>query len=242
MQQHRTISGKILYTSRKPGREGQERGREWFTFTHHTDGKRSLRARCEIDEPAPSVHRDVVYSLDENDRPMDCFVRLTIGDRFMGAGLFIIGKDSVECESYGPSIGRISQTMPLCGDFDGFGTHPISGDAYITKKMDRSLGLHKRNFRCFLPSPDHRGATPPLIAESNIDLGYVGEETVTVAAGTFDCYKYQFTDDAGGMISVDGHAHPPYELWVTADEDAIFVQGGVGGYMQTWYELVELSR
>ena len=49
MQQHRTISGKILYTSRKPGREGQERGREWFTFTHHTDGKRSLRARCEID-------------------------------------------------------------------------------------------------------------------------------------------------------------------------------------------------
>jgi hypothetical protein len=29
---------------------------------------------------------------------------------------------------------------------------------------------------------------------------------------------------------------------VTADEDAIFLQGGVGGYMQTWYELVELRR
>lgn len=242
MQQHRTITGKILYTSRKPGREGQERGREWFTFTHHTDGKKSLRARCEIDEPAPTVHRDVVYSLDENDRPMDCFVRLTVGDRFMGAGLFIIGEDTVECESYGPTIGRVSQRMPINGPFDGFGTHPIQGDAYITKKIDRSLGVHKRNFRCFLPSPDHRGATPPLIAESNIDLGYVGEETVTVPAGTFDCYHYQFTDDAGGMISIDGNAHPPYDVWVTADDDAIFVQGGVGGYMQTWYELVELSR
>lgn len=242
MQQHRTITGKILYTSRKPGREGQERGREWFTFTHHTDGKKTLRARCEIDEPAPTVHRDIVYSLDENDRPMDCFVRLTVGDRFMGAGLFIIGEDTVECESYGPSIGRVSQRMPIGGEFDGFGTHPIAGDAYITKKIDRSLGVHKRNFRCFLPSPDHRGATPPFIAESNIDLGYVGEETVTVPAGTFHCYHYQFTDDAGGMISIDGNAHPPYDVWVTADDDAIFVQGGVGGYMQTWYELVELTR
>lgn len=242
MQQHRTITGKVLYTSRKPGREGQERGREWFTFTHHTDGKKTLRARCEIDEPAPTVHRDVVYSLDENDRPMDCFVRLTVGDRFMGSGLFIIGPDTIECESYGPSIGRVSQVMPLGGDFDGFGTHPIVGDAYITRKIDRSLGVHKRNFRCFLPSPDHRGATPPLIAETNIALGYVGEETVTVAAGTFDCYHFQFTDEAGSMLSVDGNAHPPYDVWVTADDDAIFVQGGVGGYMQTWYELVELSR
>ncbi|WP_298199431.1 hypothetical protein [Novosphingobium sp.] len=242
MQQHRTITGKILYTSRKPGREGQERGREWFTFTHHTDGKKTLRARCEIDEPAPTVHRDIVYSLDENDRPMDCFVRLTVGDRFMGSGLFIIGADTVECESYGPSIGRISQRMPIGGDFDGFGTHPIAGDAYITRKIDRSLGVHKRKFRCFLPSPDHRGATPPLIAESSLDLGYVGQETVTVPAGTFDCYHYQFTDDAGDMISVDGKAHPPYDVWVTADDDAVFVQGGVGGYMQTWYELVELNR
>jgi hypothetical protein len=40
----------------------------------------------------------------------------------------------------------------------------------------------------------------------------------------------------------DKGAHPAYDLWVTADEDAIFVQGGVGGYMQTWYELAELTR
>ena len=241
MQQHRTITGKILYTSRKPGREGQERGREMFTWTVHTDGKRTLRARCEIDEPAPTVHRDVVYSLDENDRPMDCFIRLTIGDKFMGTGLFIIGPDTVECESYGPSIGRLSQRMPIIGEFDGFGTHPIVADAYITKKIDRSRGPHFRKFRNYLPSADHRGATPPQIVDSTIELGYVGEETVTVAAGTFDCYHFQFTDEEGGMVNANG-AHPPYDVWVTADEDAIFVQGGVGGYMQTWYELVELAR
>lgn len=241
MQKHKTITGKILYTSRKPGREGQERGREFFTFTSHSDGKRSLRAVCEIDEPAPTVLRDITYSLDENDKPMDCFVRLTVGDEFMGAGMFIIGDDAIECESYGPAIGRVSQRVPIIGDYDGFGTHPIAGDAYITKKMDRSRGPHKRPLRTFLPSPDHRGATPPIVAEANIYLEYVGEETVTVKAGTFDCYHYRFSDEEGGMATVDG-GHPPYEVWVTADDDAIFVKGGVDGYMMTWYELVELER
>lgn len=241
MQRHSTISGKILYTSRKPGREGQERGRESFTFTHHTDGKRTLRALCEIDEPNPTVLRDVTYSLDENDVPMDCFVRLTIGDEFMGSGWFRMTPDAIECESYGPTIGRVSQRVPIVGDYDGFGTHPIAGDAYITKKMDRSKGPHRRKFRTFLPSPDHRGATPPLLAEANIELEYVGKETVTVKAGTFDCFHYKFTDEKGGMATTDG-AHPDYDVWVTADEHSIFVQGGVGGYMQTWYELVELER
>ena len=241
MQLHRTISGRILYTSRKPGREGQERGRETFTFTVHTDGKRTLAAHCEIDEPAPTVMRDVTYSLDENDRPMDCFVRLVVGDKFMGSGWFRITEDTVECESYGPSIGRISQRMPINGEFDGFGTHPIVGDGYITKKIDLSKGPHKRKFRCFLPSPDHRGATPPLIAESALELGYVGQETITVPAGTFLCNHFQFTDEDASMATTDG-AHPPYDMWVTADEDSIFVQGGVGGYMQTWYELQELVK
>lgn len=241
MMQHRTITGKILYTSRKPGREGQERGRERFVFTHHTDGKRTLRATCEIDEPSPTVLRDVIYSLDEHDVPMDCFVRLTVGDKFMGSGWFRMTAEAIECESYGPSIGRLSQRVLIDAPYDGFGTHPISGDAYITKRMDRALGPHRRPFRAFLPSPDHRGATPPQIARAQLELEYVGAEQVTVRAGTFDCHHYRFTDEQGGMVSVDG-AHPAYDLWVTADDDALFVQGGVGGYMQTWYELVELNR
>jgi hypothetical protein len=241
MMQHRTITGRISYTSRKPERFGQIRGREIFAFTVHGDGKRTLRATCEIEEPAPTVLRDVVYSIDEHDRPMDCFVRLTVGDRFMGSGWFRMLDDAIECESYGPSIGRVSQRVPIEGAYDGFGTHPIVADAYITRRMDLSRGPHKRDFRTFLPSPDHRGATPPLIAQSIIQLAYIGEETVTVAAGTFACRHFCFSDERGGMATDKG-AHPEYNLWVTADEDALFVQGGVSGYMQTWYELVELDR
>lgn len=239
--QHRTISGKILYTSRKPGREGEERGREAFTFTVHGDGRRTFRALCEIEEPAPTVLRDITYSLDGNDDPTDCFVRITVGDTFMGAGLFMFLDGHVTCESYGPTIGRVSQRLKIVGKFDGFGTHPIQGDAYISKKLDISKGPHTHQLRTFLPSIDHRGATPPLIAEANMQLSYIGEEEVTVAAGTFRARHFRFSDEHGGMASDKG-AHPDYDMWVTADEDAIFLKGGVGGYMQTWYELTELQR
>ncbi|MFT3966022.1 MAG: hypothetical protein QM690_09090, partial [Sphingobium sp.] len=220
---HQTIQGKILYTSRKPGREGEVRGREQFTFTKHGDGSRTMRALCEIEEPNPTVMRDVTYSLDANDMPTDCFVRLVVGDKFMGAGLFRITPQFVECESFGPSIGRLSQKLPIVGPFDGFGTHPIQGDAYITKKVDKSRGPHLHPLRTFLPSPDHRGATPPMIAEVNIFLEYVGDETVTVAAGTFEASHFRFTDPEAGMATADG-AHPDYDVWVTADEDAIFLK------------------
>ena len=35
---HRTIRGTIRYTSKKPERLNQERGREYFTLTQQADG------------------------------------------------------------------------------------------------------------------------------------------------------------------------------------------------------------
>lgn len=235
---HRTVRGRIRYTSKKPEMLDRERGREWFAFTHHGDSTTTLRAQCEIEEPEPTVLRDVIYSLDASGRPLDLHVRLTVGDAFMGSGWLRHGDGFVECESYGPSIGRVSQRVDYDGPLDGFGTHPIVGDGYLTRCMDVSKGPHRRTLRVFLPSPDHRGATPPIIAEVKIDLEYRGDERVTVAAGSFDCRRFAFIDEG----AMGGTQHPTYEMWVTADDDAIFVQGGVGGYMQTWYELVELQR
>jgi hypothetical protein len=235
---HRSVRGRIRYTSKKPEMLDRERGREWFAFTHHTDGAVTVRAQCEIEEPAPTVLRDIVYSLGPDMVPRDCHVRLTVGDAFMGSGWFRFADGAIECESYGPSIGRLSQRRETAGSFDGFGTHPIVGDGYLTKIMDVSKGPHRRRLRVFLPSPDHRGATPPMIAEVGIDLEYVGDEARTVAAGSFDCRHFRFIDPA----AMGGTQHPVYDMWVTADDDAVFVCGGVGGYMQTWYELVELGR
>ena len=238
--QRRTVRGRIRYTSKKPEMLDRERGREWFAFTHHGDGATTLRVQCEIDEPAPSVMRDIVYAIGPDRKPRNLHVHLSVGDAFMGSGWFAIGDGTIDCESISPSMGRVSQHVDFEGALDGFGTHPIVGDGYMTRCMDISKGPHRRTLRLFVPSPDHRGATPPLASEVRMDLEYLGEETVTVAAGTFDCRHYAFIDSS--ETGMGGVEHPRYDMWVTADDDAVFVQGGVGGYMQTWYELVELDR
>lgn len=235
---HRVIEGRLVYTSRKPERMGEVRGFETFMFTRHSDGKVTLRAHCEIEEPDPSVMRDIIYSLDEHNQPMDLHVRLTVGDAFMGSGWLRFDGTTIECESYGPSIGRLSQQVVAELPLDGFGTHPIAADGYMLGSKQWEVG-QVRKLNCYVPSPDHRGATAPMIAQVKIDAQYLGTEEVTVAAGTFAARKFQFIDD--GTSGMDG-AHPPYELWVTDDDDAIFLKGGVGGYMLTWYELVELKR
>lgn len=239
--QHRTVSGKISYTSVKPEWEDRERGREWFAFTHHGDGSTVMRARCEIEEPEPTVLRDIIYHLDAERRPRDLHVHLTLGDAFLGSGWLHADWDNqvIECESFGPSIGRLSQRTPMGGAIDGFGTHPVVGDGFLTQCMDLAKGPHKRMIRVFVPSPDHRGATPPLISEVNIGMEYVGEEEVTVAAGTFACRHYRYYDDGPGM---GGTRHPDFDMWITADADSLLVKGSIDGYMMNRYELVELDR
>lgn len=239
---HRSVVGQIRYTSKKPELEGQRRGYEWFRFTHHGDGRVLFRAHCEIEEPAPTVLRDIVYAIDGEGRPEYLHVHLTVGDAPMGSGWFRHDADAgvIECESHSPSLGRLSQQVRVDGPFDGFGTHPVVGDGYLTRCMDVGKGPHQRTLRCFLPSPDHRGATPPQISEVHIDLEYVGKAEKTVEAGTFACRHFRFVDNSDAGMG--GTKHPAYDMWVTDDEDAILVYGSIDGYMMNRYELVTLER
>ena len=58
-----------------------------------------------------------------------------------------------------------------------------------------------------------------------------------VKAGTFDALHFQFVGTPGLP-----EEHPPYDIWCTNDGEYLFLKGAVGGYMQTYYELVELSK
>lgn len=239
--QHRTVKGKIRYSSMKPGREGEERGREWFTFTHHADGSVIMRAQCEIEEPDPTVLRDIVFHIGPDRKPRNLLVHITLGDAFLGSGWMSYNADKglIECESFGPAIGRNSESRPA-GEFDAFGTHPVVGDGFTTRLLDVSKGPHKRRLKFFVPSPDHRGAGAPEIAEVQMTMEYVGEAEKTVEAGTFQCRHYRYVDDSDEGMG--GTKHPDFDMFVTADEDAILVYGAIDGYMMNRYELVELER
>ena len=238
---HRNVRGKIRYISAKDGMEGQERGREWFNFSHHADGSAILTAQCEIEEPDPTVLRNITCHYGPDRMPQNLLVHLTLGDEFLGSGWmrYDADNDQITCESFGPSIGRNSETKQA-GEFDAFGTHPVVGDGFTTRLMDVSKGPHKRRLRFYLPSPDHRGATPPQIAYLEMVMEYVREEDKTVEAGTFRCRHYRYVDDSDDGMG--GTKHPDMDMWVTADEDSILVYSSIDGYMMNRYELVELER
>ena len=241
---HRRVRGMLRYTSDQPGREGAERGRERFTISVAADGRRTLRAYTEIDD-APHVQRDVTLSLGADWRPTDCFVRLSVGDRFMGSSWFRFTDTEAECEGYTVAEGRLSQRWPLAKPLDGFGTHPIQADSWLTNMVDISAGRVRGEYdNLLMCSLDHRGASGPMLMKfpNPVKLAFIGRERITVTAGTFDALHYRFaetTDDGSGDTRNEPGKHPPYDLWCTADGDRVCLLAYVTGYMMTRYELVE---
>ncbi len=232
---HRTIRGVIRYTSKKPERMDQERGREFFIINVHDDGARTINVHSEIDD-RPSVMRDATYSLDADWNPVDCFVRLTVADKFMGTGWFLFGPDYTDCETYTALEGRITQRMQTNGRLKTFQNHAIACDAWHMRLYDRSQGPGVQGIdEVLLCSPDHRGATGPMLFRIGMGVEYVGEEAIEVEAGKFDALHFR-------MVAAPGlpQEHPPYDVWCSNDDDFILLRAAAAGYMQTHYELVEL--
>ncbi|MDX2225009.1 MAG: hypothetical protein SFV21_19795 [Rhodospirillaceae bacterium] len=233
---HRIIRGRIAYTSDKPDRKGQERGREVFTVTLHNDGRRSLLAHAEIDD-RPSVLRFAQLNLDAQWRPTDAFIRISVGDAFRGSGWFRFTEREVECETFTAVEGRLSQRFPLPGPAPMFGGHAIANDGWCVKLFDLNGPATQDLPRFVVSSTDHRGATGPYVAPVTASVSLVGREKVTVKAGAFDTLHFRFGAVHGLPVE-----HPVYDVWVTADGHYTFVQGTVSGYMMTRYELIELSN
>lgn len=231
---HAVRTGRVRYTSNKPDRLGEERGRERWTLVRHTDGRRSLLAHSEIDD-RPSVLRFVQVNLRPDFCPADAFVRITVGDQFHGSGWFRFDGETAECETLTTPDGRVSQRMNVAGGARFFGGHAIQNDGWATQMVDRSRPGEIQSVTAVLSSPDHRGATGPMLCTVAANLVYDGEEAVTVAAGTFPAWHFRF-------VTVTGMAgeHPDYDVWTTTDGDFVVLKAQVAGYMQTHYELVEL--
>ena len=244
MRPHKTLRGHIHYTSSKPGREGVERGREHFAITVHGDGRRTLRAQCEIDDE-PNVLRDVTLTKNKNWDTLDAFVRLSLGDEQQGSSWFYFGDTGADCEGWTHERGRFSEHEAYDERPAIFGTHPIQGDAWHLSVIDRSEGPKVHTFDRFLmTSLDHRGATGPSLVwhDPGMIIEFVGEETISVGAGTFDALHFCYGERGStAQGSNETNEHPPYEVWVTADGEFVLLKAQVTGYMMTRYELVSLE-
>lgn len=232
-----SIDGDIAYTSDAPGREGRERGRESFRMDLHQDGSRVITAHSEIDDPPPVV-RDVSLRLDAANPPVECFVRIAVAGMFRGAGFFTFDGDGAEARALTTLEGRLSQQMQSGEHPPGFGNHALVNDGYLLSLYDLSAGPGLQWIRGLLmSSPDHRGATGPMLFKVDAGIRFHGRDSVTVPAGTFDALHFSYESVAGLPLE-----HPPYNLWCTNDGHYVLLRGVVGGYMQTRYELTRLRQ
>jgi hypothetical protein len=213
--EHHAWSGRVDYIHDERG----ERGREWFTVTTHEDGRRVVRARCEMDDT--EILRDVTFTM-RGFEPEEAYVRLVVKGNDVEA----------RCESLISGGGRISQVVKTHGRTRSFGPHPVVCDCFHTSLYDPSLEEPVQRFSGILNSslePD--GSSGPMIGEWEFGIELVGEERITVPAGTFDTLHYRFHLDNAGW--------EPEELWVLpGSRQLVKIYWSV---LKTTYVLAELD-
>lgn len=233
----RSITGTIQYTSNQEHRRGAERGREYFRIDCHPDGSQTIASHCEIDD-APAVVRDVNLRVDAQRMPQESFVRIAVGGQFRGSGWFRFHGNVAECEASTTIEGRVSQRITLEQPLVAFGNHAIVNDGYLMSLYDLSKGAGTQVIRkMMLSSPDHRGATGPMLFAIDLAIEYIGDTEIDVAAGHFKARHFRIVEVPGMPV-----AHPEYDLWVTADDDYVLLKAEVAGYMQTAYELTAYQQ
>jgi hypothetical protein len=181
--------------------DGGAFGREFFTVSVEPDGSRTLRCLCEMDDIA--LVRDVTYTVDQDFRAIDCFVRVSSENQFIGAGWFRFTNSFAEGQSYSAANGHVSQKLLANGRPRLFGTHPLSVDIWKCIHIDRSRPDEVQALTdCFNCSSAPNGASGPLLAPKSYDMVYQGAETVTVPAGEFACERYDWQTGTGRTLNL----------------------------------------
>jgi hypothetical protein len=232
---HRLVSGRIVYLiDGQPDFPDRVWGGEQWRMSHHANGDRVMRAFCELNDDEPLI-RDVISAVDREFHPLDTYVRLTRNDQFYGSTWYNWSDTEGEYQGWTAKQGRISDKAVITRAMRGFGTHNLHSDAWLTARFDFSEGPGIQTFKNnLLTSIDHRGATGPAFERTTTSsLKYSGIESVTVPAGTFDCHHFE--------ILGTSNAHPPYDFWVTADGDFLFVKGIVAAPYNWSFELTEYT-
>lgn len=225
--QHRSYQGKVLYLSDGQG----EMGREIFYVTVHSDGTRTMRATCEMDDD--HLLRDVVMTVDGHWYPVDAFVRLTIDEKFVGSTWYNFTDYSAECHGFTAADGRFDQHFVADKKIGFFGAHPVHGDAWglARWKRDKEKAVSELG-PIFSTSHLPNGGSGPKLEQTDHSLlrhKYIGREEISVPAGNFETEHFQF-------LVKD---YPPIDIWALGS-DCIPARLRWDLLNQT-YDLVELS-
>lgn len=196
--------GRLLYRKRSTG---FVRGREDFWLTRNRDGTRTLRSIAMTDDS--KFVRDVTFTLSADERPADIFIRLQVDDKLVGIGYFRTEGDRLRIVTDSPETGHTEQVVSVPARFH-VTTHAVMLDAWPFWAYDRAKGS-EQTVRVYNTSTRWNGTDGPLGRLESLRLKFVGEEDVTVPAGSFRSRLYHLDTDA---LKV-----PLSKIWVTGNDN-----------------------
>ena len=204
--------GRLSYLKKSTG---QERGREDWQLTRNRDGSVTMRCLAMTDDSR--FVRDVTFTRGKDGRPTDVFIRLQVGDKLTGTGYFRIENDKLVVITDSAETGHVLQTVSVPPDFFSIVSHAVMLDGWAIFNYDRARGGEQTrtayNTSTRWNGPNSVGG--PLGRLEAVRLNLIGEEELTIPAGTFKAAHF--------TIDSDELKVPTSHLWV-AGEDKILLR------------------
>lgn len=217
------LTGRIAYRAS----DGRELGREFFEILTHNGG-RILRALCAMDDV--SLIRDVSLSMRPDWTPEEGTCRITKNGAQESSLWFRVEDSGVRVdtslagEAHPQIFVETSQRLPYLG------LHPLQGDAIIAQQRGTDAIGEFRAIETVTNSISPNGDEAPGGTRMHIMAAYMGEEEITVTAGTFTARRYalRWRED-----------WPAADLWVRDDNLFLLMRWSM---IDTWYELTEWNE
>ena len=153
--------------------------------------------------------RDVTYTLGADERPADVFIRLQVGGALVGTGYFRTEGDRLRVITDAAETGHTEQVVPVPPRFH-VTTHAMMLDAWPFWAYDLARG-GEQTITVYNTSTRWNGTDGPLGRIEGLRLRFVGEEEVTVPAGTIGCRRFTLETDA---VKV-----PTSNIWVAGGDN-----------------------
>lgn len=186
-------------------------GRETWSLSVHPDGSRTMQALNQYG--SPGVQRHVVYRVDARFRPIEAYLLYWVGGQWRGSGLFSVHGDTLSAVANTPN-GQLTHRLQVPETFS-FIPHPLSTDAWHMAYYDKS----KRGPQAITVYDMDAGAAGPQALLGRLytqQLNFIGQESTTTPAGTFDTEHYKI-DDAVDIYVTGPDAIMVKFLWTPAD-------------------------
>lgn len=165
---------------------GPSRGEERFQLLVHPDGTRTMMMWHDL--AAKGAQFTVILTVDAAFQPREAYVKYWNDGRYKGSTFLRREGDVMTGESDG-AAGRRSQRVTLPARFS-MGTHPVAGDGWHTANADPNRsGVQDVALFSLEAGSD---VTKPILGQIvPLKVERVGEESVTVPAGTFATTRYR---------------------------------------------------